>query len=532
MPRNFAVAVPFLLLLALALPFCSGGGDSAAPDVRIVDDVPPVLDDVPSAPDIADVGATDEDLAAVPDVVDTLAADVPPPPPLWEELTAGGPTLHSLIGVSTHMQQSAGENVKRDFEFATYEALGGARIRQDYHWHRIEPADDDWHFEAVATQVEMAMASGVEILAMLAYGVDWAMPDGATNSIDPAAYADYAGAVAAEFCGEVTTFEIWNEPNLDRFWKPLPDAAHWAELQKAAYTAIKEACPEARVATAGFSSWDTHLEQRWWFFAEAWRHHPDLCDYFDVVALHPYTFGQMKSPEYDWVVGEHFNVEGQRWMVRILRDLLTDMGCPDRPLWFTEIGWPSYDLSEDEQARFLARSLLLASADGVETYFWYTFWDSDPRSQSWRPHEDHFGLFAWVGDDGTIRRAKPSYIALKAVNDLLGDARFARDLSPALELPNDVYALAFLAPNGEAETTVVALWDGRDMPDAGPDGSSGLGGPDTTHALTLPLPEGTAGWVRHAMDGTELDRGGADEILDLTLTPDVQYLVLVRVLER
>ena len=189
---------------------CGGGGPGerrdtgAATDALAVETVGPVADGTTSELAAADLSAVVSDGGAGGDAgasgdgadrTDTPADAAAAPPP-WADLTAVGPPLRSLLGVSTHMNQRAGEDARRDFEFAIYEELGGVRIREDYHWHRIEPADDEWHFEAVSTQAEMANGRGVEVLAMLAYGVDWAMADGETSSIDPADFADFAGAAA------------------------------------------------------------------------------------------------------------------------------------------------------------------------------------------------------------------------------------------------------------------------------------------------------------------------------------------------
>ena len=448
--------------------------------------------------------------------------DVVPIDP-WSELQGRGATIGDMIGVSTHMRQSAGEDSRRDFEFETYDQLGGVRIRQDYHWHRIEPNDDEWHIEAVQGQVDMARENNVRIDALLAYGVDWAMTDGIEDTIDVAEYAEYAGHVAGELCDDVKAYEIWNEENIVRFWDPAPNPELYGDLLKAGYTAVKDACPDAVVLLGGLSSYDLRRPfERWWFLEEVHEAHPDIGAYFDVLALHPYTFLQYPAPEHDDLRVEAFRQEGQSLMTAMAQRLLVNMGAAEAPIWYTEIGWPSYDLSEDQVGRFLPRSLLLAARDGVEAWFWYTFWDSTPTTEGARPHEAYFGLFGWAGEDGLERREKPAFRALRAVLDLLGTARFARDVSGAWGLPNDVYALLFVDEDG---TITAALWDGRDFPDRFPDRDD-PGGPDTTHELPLSLPEGTTGAILYDLEGVEQDSFDGDSAIQLVLTPAVQYLVL------
>lgn len=456
-----------------------------------------------------------------------VAPEQMPLPGPWEDLAGSGPTIREMLGVSTHMKQSAGENAKRDFEFATYEELGGIRIREDFHWHHIEPVDDEWHMEAVATQVEMARPLGVKVLPMLAYGVDWAMEDSAESTIDPAEYAEFAGEVAATFCADIKEYEIWNEPNIERFWSPEPDPAHYGELLAAAADAIREACPDARVASAGFAAAD-YLDVRgfWWFIDDMMSAGSVTCDTFDILAIHPYTFAQFPPPEHDNVLAEQLVSPGQTWVTQMARDVLAKYGCGDKPVWYTEMGWPSYELTEEDQGRYLARSILLAARDRIEAYFWYTFWDSSPDGGGFRPHENYFGLYGWVGPDGTERRAKPSYEAMKALADILGPSRFARDLGPVLELPNDVYALTFVDDAGD--TAVVAVWDGREAPDRWLGGVVDEGGPETSYQLSLPLPDDATAVTVLDIRGAELQTPPVTDSLSLELTISPLYVVVQR----
>jgi hypothetical protein len=441
-------------------------------------------------------------------------------PGLWANLTGSGNTLRGMIGVASHMYQGPDENAARDFEIQFYHDLGGVRFREHFKWDHVEPENDVWNFAAVTTQVAKAREAGLQVTAMLkSYGDFWARHNDDDDTIDPAEYGEYAGEVAREFCADVHEYEIWNEQN--NFWSPQPDPAHYGELLKAAYTAIKAACPDARVLYGGLDSYDfTNLLDRWWFIPAVYEAHPDICQYFDVMAVHPYTVAQALPPESDYELGGVL-FASQPVMTKWVRELLAVIGCPEKPLSFTELGWPSYDISEQDQGRWLSRAMLLAARDGVESALWYTFWDEEPITTGDRPHANYFGLFGWRGEDGLTRRVKPAALAMYGLAAVLGDARFAKDLSPMLGLPNDVYALVFVAE----DRIVAALWDGRDIPDEA-DGVSGEGGPDTHFALKLPLPERTTATILSDLEGNELQRGGAATELQLDLTPAVQYLTI------
>jgi len=446
-----------------------------------------------------------------------------PPPPWWTRLSPGGPRVREVLGVSSHMAQGPGPDANRDFELARYAELGGLHVRNDFLWQWIEPERGRFHFEAVEAGVDAVLGTGGSVTAILDYGVSWAMPDGTPGSIDPADYAAFAGAMAGHFCGRIGDFEVWNEPNLDTFWPPGPDPVRYGALLRAAYGAVKAACPQARVLTGGLSSADSMLG--WQFYRDLGAAMPDVCDHFDVLAIHPYTFDQALPPERDVRTDDGgYLFPGQSAMTAMARQRLADWGCPDRPIHITEMGWPSYTVREEDQGRWLARSVLLAVRDGVEVYEWYTFWDGEPITNGPRPHENYFGLFGWPGDPESPRRPKPAWVALKGLATVLGEARFAGDVSAALGMPNDVHGLAFRRDDG---AIVLAAWDGREVPDLGPDGEE-PGGPGTTWRLALPLPPGSGAPEVRDLDGTLLPvRATAPrETLVRTLTPRVQYIVL------
>lgn len=494
-----------VLLGVLALVRC--GGTTAAPDAAGTDTAPPAdaLFDTFEAEALADAS----------EAVDTT------PLPWWHDLAGEGLPVRQRVGVSSHMAQGPGPDALRDFELATYAALGGLRLREDFYWSAIEPADDAWNLDAVRTQVELAVAQGTGVLPLLVYGNGWATSDGTTDGLDLAEYGEFAARVAAEYCDTVKEYELWNEPNLPSFWHPEPNVARYGDLVKAATPAIKAACPDARVLVGALSSVpEQGFSDVWGFLDELAAAHPDLGDFLDVLSAHPYTFAQYPSPEHDDVRGAAWNLPGQSGMTALLRAKLAALGRPDAPLQFTEIGWPSYELSEEQVARYLARSLLLALRDGVEVWYWYTFWDGEPITTGVRPHENYFGLFGWAGPDGTVRRAKPAFRALEGGLAAVGDLRFARDLSADLGLPADVVALAF---TGEAGQLVLAAWDGRDDPDVTPDGEQS-GGPDTSYELDLPWPDGRVSADVLDLEGSEVGPLPAGSPT-LTLSPSVAYVV-------
>ena len=182
------------------------------------------------------------------------------------------------------------------------------------------------------------------------------------SSIDMAEYGEYVGHVAGQYCQNINIFEIWNEENIPRFWSGKPDAEAYGRMLKAAHQAITGACPEARVAFGGIASYDAETDRadRYGFLKRVAAAHPDICDYFEVVAFHPYTFMQYDPPERDVIIDDTLAFQGQSWQTAILKGILDEIGCPDKSVIISEQGWPSYDLTEQQVGLFLPRSILLA----------------------------------------------------------------------------------------------------------------------------------------------------------------------------
>jgi hypothetical protein len=438
---------------------------------------------------------------------DDSGDDTAPPVDPWSGLEPTGPPVGEFLGVSSHMDMAPGESWTRDFELEKLAAAGMKRIRRDFIWNDIEPADDEWHFERTDTFVEMAAARGFDVDVLLCYGVGWAMPGGSPSEIPPAAYAEFAGRVAARYCDRASTFEVWNEPNLGHFWPPAADPEAYGDLLAAAYPAIKAACPGATVLFGGLSSGGSSADSLWAFLEDVRRARPNIGTSFDALAIHPYTLAQQFAPEWSMGLGDLVTWPDLMGQIAIARERLAVMHDEWMPIYLTEIGWPSYFITEEDQGAFAARGALLSLAGGASGFYWYTFWDGEGTNPL--PTEDRFGLFGWPFAEGGPRE-KPSYRAMKGLFDVLGAARYSGDLSAPLGLPDGAYALAFADGDAATEAVTLAAWDGR---------------PERTGVdLALPPPK----WATHVAlrgeDGALVREDGIAGAIPLRLTPHVVYV--------
>lgn len=465
-------------------------------------------DDSDADDDISDDDASDDDASDDDQSDDDVSDDDTPPPSIYDELNPTGSVLGETFGLASQMSGSPEEPWKREFEAMTLQQMEIHRIRVGFSWEEVEPADDQWDWSRTDILHQIGLDYDLLWDARLAYTVAWNAPGGSPSEIDPDDFADYSAHVAARYCSDIKRYEIWNEPNLYHFWEPEPDPAHYGLLLKAAYEAIKSECPDAEVLFGGLSS--NNFSQEFYFniypfFDRVVAAHPDICNYFDLMPIHPYTILQMMRPEaaMDFLGRFAPDIPGQ---VDDIRARLTKAGCGDKPILFTEFGYPSTYIGDPIQAAYLIRTILLGMTRELAGYYLYTFWDKIGRQP---PTENDFGLFEYPttpNDEDHVPKA--SFFAYRTLVQNLSSTRFAGDLSSALSLPKNVYVLAF--EDVATERLMVAAWDGRAKP-------------NSTFKLSLPVPFGATTARLVKMDGETIDESLTDP-LSLLLTYEVQYV--------
>jgi hypothetical protein len=340
-------------------------------------------------------------LAALPAAAGAAERSVPRG---WLGVTADGPLTDGVHGTDAEWDLLAGS--------------GAGNVRTAARWPELQPAKgaplELARFDAT---VLAAARRGLGVLPVVQDTPGWAAshPDDlhASPPRDPADYGALlrglvrrygpAGTLWAEHPEvrprPIRAWQIWNEPNLTRYWARQPFARGYVRLLRAARKALRRADPGARVVLAGLpnDSW-TALRR---IYAAGGR------GTFDAVALHPYT-------------GKPRNVlkliEYARRVMRRYRD-------GRRPIWVTELSWPAsrgkvksgtagFETTEAGQAARLRTGMRLLAASRrrqrIERVYWYT----------WLSSEQQGTAFNWSGlrrvRDGKVVSA-PSLSAFRAV---------------------------------------------------------------------------------------------------------------------
>ncbi|HWE07820.1 MAG TPA: hypothetical protein VG325_00615 [Solirubrobacteraceae bacterium] len=196
----------------------------------------------------------------------------------------------------------------------------------------------------------------------------------------------------------IRAWQIWNEPNLGRYWQQ-PFASSYVSLLRAAHTAVKRADPGARVVLGALTN------AAWRSLAAVYRVRGARA-LFDVVSVNVFT----KLPKHV-MLG-----------LRYVRSTMRRYGDGAKPMLATEVSWPSavgstavhydFDTTQAGQARNLATLLPLIGkqrqALGLAGFYYYTWMGDETRDN---PEFDFAGLLSY--SNGSVR-AKPALAAFRS----------------------------------------------------------------------------------------------------------------------
>jgi hypothetical protein len=275
-------------------------------------------------------------------------------------------------------------------------------------WSQLQPQKDKWDFSRLDRYVAMAQLAKVDILLPLANTPKWAAsrPDEHSgyqpgNASEPASidyWRNYVRQVGERYKGRIKYYEIWNEPNIKHHFSGSVESL--VQLSCEASKILKAIDPTNKIVSPAASSGAKgHIAYLDSFLKSGGK----AC--IDVIAHHFYV--------------PNAGVEAMVPMIREVRSVMKKNGVDNLPLWNTESGgwiangdgtpdhqmvakggWKKLGL-ERESGSYLLHAFLLARAEGVERFYWYS-WDNKyglgmiepssgkpkPMAETWRTMVD------------------------------------------------------------------------------------------------------------------------------------------------
>lgn len=262
-----------------------------------------------------------------------------------------------------------------DRELDAVVATGGTWLRVPFNWGIIESSQGVQRWQATDRVVAAAKSHGLDVLGVISYAPAWARAKSHQTAPpkDPSTFGTFAGQVVTRYQSAVSTWEIWNEPNIASGFGGKVDAKAYVRLLKSANAAIKAIQPGSTVVSGGLNRGPQAtgglLSYVRAMYAAGARGH------FDALGVHPY----LRATTMTGAVSDQRALMSELEQIRLQMLLRWNL----RPIWFTEYGVPTpIGISQQDQADVLTMQFEEFRAQSwAGPSIFYTIRDtgSDPR---------------------------------------------------------------------------------------------------------------------------------------------------------
>jgi len=260
-------------------------------------------------------------------------------------------------GVNTFLQEEV-ERPKIEVMLQMIADAGFVWLRQEFPWEDLEvdgrgqftdsrlDLDGDGELDTIDAWakydqiVELTQQYGLRLMVRLSNPPEWsrANPDAGAFA-PPDDYQDfvnYAVAVAERYKGQITHYQIWNEPNIFPEWgNNFVDPAGYTELLCRTHDALKEVDPNIVVISGAIAptiSLDGYFGLNDLIYLQEIYDNGGK-DCFEVLSAQGY--GLFSGPTDRRLRATSVNVARHTYY----RDIMVNNGDADKPIWLSEAAW-------------------------------------------------------------------------------------------------------------------------------------------------------------------------------------------------
>lgn len=306
----------------------------------------------------------------------------------------------------------------RDKALKAQHAAGVQLIRAAFFWADMQPSPGRIYTGVYDQYVLDAAKHGITFLPILFNAPDWASTKPAVGATryaypprDNALMASWAMALVDRYgpngslwaenpsvtARPITSWQIWNEPNLTQYWQPKPNASQYLDMLRTVGAGIKSRDPKAEIVTAGmpdsFQKSAIRLEP---YLKALYRGGGSSA--FDTLAINSYAV----TPNY---------------LVKLMnktRKLVNGIGGRSDKLWISEVGWCDTGVKHrfcvgKRQAKYTTQALSLIKkkrrAWKLRGFVWFAWRDGRPYVKGKDFWGNHAGLLTIKG------KKKPAFKA-------------------------------------------------------------------------------------------------------------------------
>lgn len=268
------------------------------------------------------------------------------------------------VGINVHL-------ASRDRLVKMVEA-GFTNIRADFNGDMLWPERTRWDWAETDRLMADAADLGLSVYPTLAYAPSWCNGGQGRHvpATDPADWQHFVATVIARYRAQLTHVSLWNEPNRDFFAGTVYE--YVSLVAAPAIATLREQFPSLQVCGPELA-----LEGHWegWLFTCL----TTMPQPFNVVTVHNYqptgreTLRQLVGP-LPW----YQRIPGP-WQRLTVREVIARAGLAERPIWLTETGRSTGDVSEAEQASYYDQVFEgLQGSTGIARCYFYSHCDEAP----------------------------------------------------------------------------------------------------------------------------------------------------------
>jgi hypothetical protein len=276
----------------------------------------------------------------------------------------------AVIGMTLHRRGADLATIERQFDLMA--AMGVSWVRMDIDWAVVETERGQFDWTTPDMIAREAADHGMHVLAVFAFSPAWAGSPATSHSSttrhsrpgDMGDYARFARIAAKRYASRgVHTWEIWNEPNSDKFWPPRPDATEYGRLFRVAAEAIRSVDSQATLLIGGLAPLPDPPEigiTPAQYLDQLYR--DGAAQLADGVAVHPYSFPALPLEPSQQPDGGFKDLAE-------LHNVMEKHGDGQTKIWVTEFGAPTGTgpdaVSDEAQA-----AILVQARQQIERWDW------------------------------------------------------------------------------------------------------------------------------------------------------------------
>src|SRR3954447_3047707 len=250
---------------------------------------------------------------------------------------ARGAVPKDFFGVQDDYMIS-GDADYRATNLSSMAALGVGTVREPFLWRDLQTSPGQLDFVAYDRMVADISSHGLKILGVIFGPPASAQKSGPSKYTCPpksnSDFADFAATLASRYGTKgtfwddhpevprnpITSWQIWNEPNLRPYWCGKPNARQYVSMLRAISAGVKGEDSKAEVVTAGIPQSRLGIPLLT-YIREMYK--AGASDSFDTLAINPYskTVGDLRKK------------------LRDVRHIMNANHDKRAKIWVTELAW-------------------------------------------------------------------------------------------------------------------------------------------------------------------------------------------------